>query len=78
MSGIDWNAVFITAAGVFTLFVFGVLILICACLKIAGEISRREEQYSARHDPAVDLDLLEAELAVEFGPLSVEQGARFQ
>lgn len=74
MTNIDWNAVFITAAGVFTLFIFGVLILICACLKIAGEISRREEQEEARH--AVDLDQLEAELSMEFGPLSVEQGAR--
>jgi len=28
--------------------------------------------------PIVDEDQLEAELAMEFGPLSVEQGARFQ
>lgn len=44
MTDIDWNAILFTAAGVFTLFVFGVLILIGACLKIAGEISRREEE----------------------------------
>lgn len=47
MIDIDWNAVLITAAGVFTLFIFGVLILIGACLKIASEISRREEEEEA-------------------------------
>lgn len=47
MTDIDWNAVLITAAGVFTLFIFGVLILIGACLKIASEISRREEEEEA-------------------------------
>lgn len=44
MNAIDWNAIFITAAGVFVLFVLGVLVLIGACLKIAGEISRRERE----------------------------------
>lgn len=44
MIDIDWSTVFVTAAGVFALFVFGVLILIGACLKIAGEISRREDE----------------------------------
>lgn len=50
MTDIDWNAVLITAAGVFTLFIFGVLILIGACLKIAGQISRREEEQEAALD----------------------------
>ena len=38
-----------------------------------------ESRYrSAGYEPVVDEDQLEAELAMEFGPLSVEQGARFQ
>ena len=50
MIEIDWSAILFTAAGVFTLFIFGVLILIGACLKIAGEISRREEEQEAALD----------------------------
>ena len=38
-----------------------------------------ENRYrSAGYEPVVDEEQLEAELAMEFGPLSVEQGARFQ
>ncbi|MFT2211485.1 hypothetical protein ACLJYM_06320 [Rhizobium giardinii] len=38
-----------------------------------------ENRYrSAGYEPVVDEDALETELAMEFGPLSVEQGARFQ
>lgn len=42
-----------------------------------------EKRYqNAGYEPVVDEDALEAELAMklsmEFGPLSVEQGARFQ
>ena len=38
-----------------------------------------ENRYrSAGYEPVVDEDALEAELSMEFGPLSVEQGARFQ
>jgi len=33
---------------------------------------------SAGYEPVVDMDDLQSELDAEFGPLSVEQGARFQ
>lgn len=60
MIGIDWHAIFITAAGVFILFIFGVLILIGACLKIAGEISRREEEQEAALDAVPNDVFIEA------------------
>ena len=38
-----------------------------------------ENRYrSAGYEPVVDMDDLQSELDAEFGPLSVEQGARFQ
>jgi hypothetical protein len=50
------------------------------CLLIYVAVRRyREKVYqNAGLEPVVDEDALEAELAMEFGPLSVEQGARFQ
>ena len=38
-----------------------------------------EKRYqNAGYEPVVDMDDLQSELDAEFGPLSVEQGARFQ
>jgi hypothetical protein len=50
-------------------------------LKAAAERARERillARYNRILSDPVDMDALEAELAKEFGPLSVEQGARFQ
>ena len=61
----------VTALGL----VFLAFVAIVAVNRAKADEKRSQE---AVHEYVVDLDQLEAELSMEFGPLSVEQGARFQ